>query len=208
MREEILGRDEILGRCGREEILGRCGREEILGAFVGDDERELARDGGACEKGALRRRLTTSGYNGAWARIRGEEEKRVAREALEELQERAKAGDERAKRALDRLKSKSSGDAAAPPSAAFTSKVPSLADAKLKAALAYYRSNKKLDPKTSSLVGFLRRCKAGSKKDQAGYAALQDRAKAGDPSAMDSWADVVVAVQLEKITSGRSSLEG
>ena len=52
-RQEILGKDEILGRgqfIGRDEILGR-------GQFIGEEERALAREGGACERGALNRRF-------------------------------------------------------------------------------------------------------------------------------------------------------
>ena len=53
----------------------RVGRTEILGpTFVGKDEIEAAREGGASERAALARRLTTSGYNGHWRYLmRGEE---------------------------------------------------------------------------------------------------------------------------------------
>jgi hypothetical protein len=229
MRQEILGRDEILGRFptpgrthsskaqsfarspGYRDLVRRAaggdqgarrtlrehdislGREEIMGAFVGEEERELAREGGACERTALARRTsgTSSGYNSAWAHVRGVEskdvwellkqewkkpypilidrsdalqakamgktvygipfkevlergivdgkvrltdagerifllreiilrsspsassgeERQVAREALEELRERARAGDERARRALEKIgRTRTDGD--------------------------------------------------------------------------------------------------
>lgn len=97
----------------REIILRRSpssssGREEIMGAFVGEEELALGMEGQS-ERAALARR-TSSGYNSAWAHIRGEE-RQIAREALEELRERAKAGDERARRALEKLsKTRVDGD--------------------------------------------------------------------------------------------------
>jgi hypothetical protein len=117
--EEILGRDEILGReeiLGRDEILGReeiLGRDEILGwnpfkkiyrgvkkglspldprwqqilasaamhgAFVGDDERALAAEGGSAEREALERRTSlrgrrglVSGWNSKWQYMQGDD---------------------------------------------------------------------------------------------------------------------------------------
>jgi hypothetical protein len=81
--------------------LGDClGRQEILGSFVGDEERELARDGSRADRAALRR-ASSSGYNSHWkySRTAGAEA-----ELLEELQTRAAAGDLRAQRALAKIK--------------------------------------------------------------------------------------------------------
>ena len=64
-RGEFIGKNELLGM------------DEILGSqeFVGEEERALAAEGGACERAALRRRVsqplaTQSGYNGHLAFVR------------------------------------------------------------------------------------------------------------------------------------------
>ena len=49
---------------GRQEILG-------LGAFVGEEEKILAREGGMAERAALERREASCGFNGHQAFIRG-----------------------------------------------------------------------------------------------------------------------------------------
>ncbi len=100
-RQEILGREEILGEfvgreeilgddAGREEILGAyldahldpvrapgasylLGREEILGGSVDADEQTIAGEEGLAERAALRRRSSSCGYNGKWTNIRAKD---------------------------------------------------------------------------------------------------------------------------------------
>jgi len=89
----FVGREEILGDADLEEIItsgddagleeiitsgcDRTGREEILGleeilggAFVGDDERQAAMEGGPAERGAFARRSASCGFDGKWRNIR------------------------------------------------------------------------------------------------------------------------------------------
>jgi hypothetical protein len=59
-REEIVGENDSLGELATE-ILGK---DEILGGdFVGQDEREAAREGSQADRIAMRRRTSKVGYN-------------------------------------------------------------------------------------------------------------------------------------------------
>ena len=128
-RQEIMGKDEILGsfvgraldaklnpiKNGSQFVLGNDDLTEIItsGAFVGEEEKMLAREGGSAEKAALRRRTAAScGFNGKWAHIRGEE---ATPSDLETIKKLADGGNKKAKRLLSKLakfaaKSKVSGD--------------------------------------------------------------------------------------------------
>lgn len=128
-RQEIMGKDEILGsfvgraldaklnpiKNGSQFVLGNDALTEIItsGAFVGEEEKMLAREGGSAEKAALRRRTAAScGFNGKWAHIRGEE---ATPSDLETIKKLADGGNKKAKRLLSKLakfaaKSKVSGD--------------------------------------------------------------------------------------------------
>lgn len=128
-RQEIMGKDEILGsfvgraldaklnpiKNGSQFVLGNDKLTEIItsGAFVGEEEKMLAREGGSAEKAALRRRTAAScGFNGKWAHIRGEE---ATPSDLETIKKLADGGNKKAKRLLSKLakfaaKSKVSGD--------------------------------------------------------------------------------------------------
>jgi len=126
-RQEILGKDEILGRTldsklnrhktTSEFVLGDDVLTEIVssGAFVGDDERQMAREGGASERASLRRRKDTScGYNSHWAHIRGEESAtRATATDLDKIKKLAAGGNKKAMKILARMeklaKSEASG---------------------------------------------------------------------------------------------------
>jgi hypothetical protein len=49
--------------------------------LLGEEEMELAREGGAAERGAAVRRMSSSGYNGHWKYMRGEETEDQKRQA-------------------------------------------------------------------------------------------------------------------------------
>ncbi len=141
-RQEILGKDEILGRAldsnlnrlgpkaqfvlGRaldgklnrmrpkgQYVLGDDTLTEIVtsgddalteivtsGAFVGDEEKALAREGGASEQAALRRRTAAScGYNRHWAHMRGE----ASAQDLATIKKLADGGNKKAKKILAKL---------------------------------------------------------------------------------------------------------
>lgn len=111
-RQEILGKDEILGRAldskldhvktRSEFVLGDDVLTEIVssGAFVGDDERQMAREGGASERASLRRRKDAScGYNSHWSHIRGD----ATSTDLEKIKKLADGGNKKAKRILAKL---------------------------------------------------------------------------------------------------------
>ncbi len=110
--DEILGRDEIVGSLlsktvgavkkvaglpldaaawalRRTPSVARSmfvGHDEILGgAFVGDDERAYAEDGGMADKMALQRRITSSGYNGHLAYVRGEDMDQQGRQSAKKI---------------------------------------------------------------------------------------------------------------------------
>ena len=62
------------------------GHDEILGgAFIGDDERAYAEDGGMADKMALQRRITSSGYNGHLAYVRGEDMDQQGRQSAKKI---------------------------------------------------------------------------------------------------------------------------
>jgi hypothetical protein len=123
-RQEILGKDEILGRALDSELNRRKTTSEFVlgddvlteivssGAFVGDDERQMAREGGASERASLRRRKDTScGYNSHWAHIRGE----ATATDLDKIKKLAAGGNKKAMKILARMeklaKSEASGAA-------------------------------------------------------------------------------------------------
>jgi len=111
--DDIFGLEEILG-CAKS-AGAFVGRDEILGSFVGDEERELARDGSRADRAALRR-VSSSGYNGHWKFSRASGDDPTAA-LVAELKTRAAAGDLRALKALEKIrlktasKTKVSGDA-------------------------------------------------------------------------------------------------
>jgi hypothetical protein len=122
-RQEILGKDEILGRSldsklnrrktSSEFVLGDDVLTEIVssGAFVGDDEKQMAREGGASERASLLRRKDAScGYNSHWAHVRGD----ATATDLDKIKKLAEGGNRKAKKILARIeklaKSETSGD--------------------------------------------------------------------------------------------------
>lgn len=118
-RQEILGKDEILGRSldskldhvktSSEFVLGNDDLTEIVssGAFVGDDERQLAREGGPSERAAFRRRTAAScGFNRHWAHLQGE----ATATDLEKIKKLADGGNKKAKKILAKLEKLAKSD--------------------------------------------------------------------------------------------------
>jgi hypothetical protein len=140
------------------------GRDEILGTFIGDDEVCAAREGSHSDRRALQRRApaSTSGYNSHWAYIRGDE---PSGEALEELRERAKAGDARAAAILEkRRRTTSSGEVTTsltPAERAAASKISSAQSAAQAGDASASRKMVELRKEIPTLVA---QAKAGNKK--------------------------------------------
>lgn len=118
-RQEIMGKDEILGRSldsklnrrktTSEFVLGDDVLTEIVssGAFVGDDERQMAREGGASERASLLRRKDAScGYNSHWTHIRGD----VTTTDLDKIKKLATGGNKKAKKILARIEKLAKSD--------------------------------------------------------------------------------------------------
>jgi hypothetical protein len=82
---------------GREEILG-----DESGAFVGDDDRILAREGSRSDGAAMSRRIASCGYNSHWNYIRGALPELSAAD-LAKVQKLAQGGNKKAQKVLARL---------------------------------------------------------------------------------------------------------
>jgi hypothetical protein len=154
----------------------------IVGSFVGDDDRALAAEGGACEREALARR-TSSGFNSHLTFTRGNA---PTAEQIEELRARAEAGDARAQRRLEELRkaaSKVSGEAG-PVVDGLPHPTPLTAEQK------------------EDIRTFLRHLPPVAKnqeKDYQGmtallvskYGAVREGAKRGDPAAIKKWGELI-----------------
>jgi hypothetical protein len=152
------------------------------GAHVGDEERALAAEGGQCERDALARR-TSSGYNSHWRYSRSLGD--AASDQLEELRERAAAGDVRAQRRLEELRraaAKISGNA--PVVDGLPHPTPLTAEQK------------------EDIRTYLRHLPPLAKSQEADYqrmtsqlltkfGAVGERARKGDPAALKKWGELV-----------------
>jgi hypothetical protein len=167
--EEIVGMDEILG-----------------GAFVGDDERALAAEGGTAERESLERR-TSSGYNSKWSHLGGKTSKQSdqhARANIIRLKAMAKGTGKSAAAARRYLETHGYAVGAAPVVDGLPHPTPLTAEQKedLRTYLRHLPAlDKTQEVDHARLVAHLREK----------FGEVRERARAGDARALARWNDVV-----------------